>query len=445
MFDQTAINRLKGKRKRNMLLVDNHNHHSYADEDNNNDADYEDDSSSDDELHETTAVGDDVMFQLNRPYCSNENSNSSSTCSSTGVGGGTDLLAMRNLAKPRRKSITSSRRRAHKILVTEEKMADAFRELQLEMNMSTSAQPTSNLYTMSRASSHQIMSRDVNMMNMAKVKSSIYDRKFELSSDDADSDDENQAAIVLSSELKESFKRIDEERFREIKNLLKSSSTNNDNNMQLIPYSVPILPPDTTVDFSCHCSSSQQQPNNTSYSNSSSSSSLSSTSSSSSSSTGQMMSDDQQLNSAINSSSPFVDPASMCPYRVEEPTDKQPPLARNKLKRNFSQLSKIPIEELGPSQLKSMQENEPIITNPSQFYLVDDYDNTINASSYSFYRRASSTHLASDVMRTSNKNSMIRELDQDGNDLVATSSSDLFFCSQTAAKNSQSDYEKMDF
>ena len=134
-------------------------------------------------------------------------------------------------------SHSKSSRRRRKILVTEEKMADALRELHLDLKMFDAA----SLHSLLQQHTEPVVA-DSEMTSSAPKSSDISFVDFE---DDEDEDEtaEAETTIVLSDELKETLKLFDEQRAKEIKKFLASVqlSKRNENlcsadKMQLVPY-----------------------------------------------------------------------------------------------------------------------------------------------------------------------------------------------------------------
>ena len=136
------------------------------------------------------------------------------------------------------------RRRRHKILVTEEKMADALRELHLDLNMFDAARLHSLLQQR-----HEPVISELEMTD----SSNVIHKSADISFVDFEDDDENneqedteatESTLVLSDELKETLKLFDEQRAKEIKKFLATVqlSKRNENlsasdpKMQLVPY-----------------------------------------------------------------------------------------------------------------------------------------------------------------------------------------------------------------
>lgn len=193
----------------------------------------------------------------------------------------------------------------HKILVTEEKMSNALKDLQIEVG------------------------KDTGMMQTSDKKNIIFD----IYSSDEEEENENeemkkQSGFLISDELKNTLRDYNSSENYFLKQMKHEKSVNfNLNKMQLIPWSPGI---------------SNFEEESDSFSSSSSSSSESSL-------------------SPNDKNSTF--------YKVEEPSEINSK-EKNKLKRKFSQLNKICIEEVTDSETPMGLD--------TNFYLVEQEDDQKN-------------------------------------------------------------------
>lgn len=234
-----------------------------------------------------------------------------------------------------------------KLLITEEKMADALNHLQIEMDCSARSEPIDQFIDNSNVNNDNNNYNDV-----------CYDNVF----DDEDSDDSDiernssneQDSIYFTEELKKRLKEF------EMYDRLKLETLVKHNNMELIPYtgSKVIIEEVSELDRTI-----TDSPPMTASSSSSSSIDTSLNSNLFTSETNQ---------SVFGQKSDKLNPLNY--YRVEEPVDYK--LKENKLKRTYSELSRISIEELKNDPASANVQSKP------QFYLVDE-DN--NESADNFY------------------------------------------------------------
>ena len=132
-----------------------------------------------------------------------------------------------------------SNRRRRKILVTEEKMADALRELHLDLKMFDAA----SLHSLLQQHQEPTMT-DSEMTSTAPKSSDISFVDLEDDDGEEEGDAEAESTLVLSDELKDTLKLFDEQRAKEITKFLASTvqlSKRSENlcsadKMQLVPY-----------------------------------------------------------------------------------------------------------------------------------------------------------------------------------------------------------------
>ena len=178
-------------------------------------------------LRDTLAIHEDSNSNCstNSSNCSNVSSFSATSFSST---------------QPFKKIIR--KKNHHKILITEEKMADALKDLQIELNKS-----------IDQNISHQYNHDDIMDIHLDKkcekklkdkVKRNVIgfsDGDEEEEDEDEDNDDLNEASLIISDELKKTFKHFEREE-NELKTLLarlNQSSSSEDlkwRQMQIVPY-----------------------------------------------------------------------------------------------------------------------------------------------------------------------------------------------------------------
>lgn len=361
----------KAKRKREKTQ---HNNTGSA-----NDADSSEESDVD-SLSLTSSSTEDLLTQRSRSASSehqafdihNENSNSSQVSDESA------------------RAKNSHRRR--KILVTEEKMADALRELHLDLKMFDAASLHSILLQQ-----HQkpAVTTDSEMANSSAAPKSSDISFVDFEDDDEEGEaDESETTLVISDELKETLKLFDEQRAKEITKYLasvqlskRSENLCSADKMQLVPYKKsPVIAVLAQSHNTNSVSEAAEATSSSPFKHFKSNRSILTT---------------QNLNTLDSaSSSPHTSGASdmppsnaaapACPYRVEEPIEKY--LEKQSLKRTYAQVSKISIEELGsvgtgrfatalrPTTNLVVQEEQPT-TNAAAYYVDDEpTDSTHNSS-----------------------------------------------------------------
>lgn len=224
--------------------------------------------------------------------CSSNSSSSSSVSTSSSTGSFTFKL--------------NKVQNGHKLLITEETMSNALKDLCMESEM-CSNENAKSLIPFESINDH----------------------------DDGDEPDECPCVIQLSDELKSKLKEYNNTN-------LFSNLAHNQNNMQLVIWS-PRVELRSNLDNDADCESGSD------IDLSSSDASLPSSSST-----------DSLKNKASTTSKTTTEQSTA--YKIEEPLDSH---AKNKLKRKYSQLNKISIEELATSK---HDRDKP------SFYLVDQFE-----------------------------------------------------------------------
>jgi hypothetical protein len=213
----------------------------------------------------------------------------------------------------------------HKILVTEEKMTEALKDLQIEIDNIESEPPVSAEKLVPEPPNQDLTFDEDDEETGEKI-------------------DKQQNGIYISDELK---KKLNELKYRNMmmatSDVLKSGANGlnpffeSPNNMQLVVWAPP-------APFPCARSDPDDDESG------------------------------DEVNTSINSNcSTLPDMSDVCDstsnfYKVEEPSDSSAS-KKNRLKRKFSQLNKIQIEEMPPLNSQPLNGQKPAAT----FYLVD-YD-----------------------------------------------------------------------
>lgn len=243
---------------------------------------------------ESSETGEDFIDEF-------EDSNSNSSTSSSIISISSGKIAL----KP------TKIKHGHKIIVTEEKMSDALRDLQIEMD-SMPIQSNSN-----------------------QEQNIFFDICSNSSSGSSDEEEENKnsSGIYLSEELKNKLREYDQQTYFLNSSIKHEKSVDFDlNKMQVIPWT-----PKPSIPLS-----DLEEENSGNSSSSSSETSLNS-----------------------------ISGDNITTYKVQEPSEANNRPAKNKLKRKFSQLNKITIEEID-TKLNSTKTDSSEIK--SSFYLVDETD-----------------------------------------------------------------------
>jgi hypothetical protein len=232
----------------------------------------------------------------------------------------------------------------HKILVTEEKINEALKDLQIEIDNIESDQKEPTTMSTSTA------------LSTIASKQRSFDFNYQDDENEFDDEQQQQAGILISDELK---KKLHEFRYQ---NMLMASSGSLNNSrgcpsldidarqMQLVLWSpqpaVPCFEPSEDE------IEAQDELNSSFNSNTST---LPDMAEAVGGSLGRVASSLSLANS----------------YKVEEPCDLN---KKNRLKRKFSQLNKIQIEEMMLNSNQAVNNNSAQATPSATFYLVDDND-----------------------------------------------------------------------